>query len=96
MNSKIAVITLLFAFLSCTNYYNEMIDWASSIPKGTSIDSVKLIQPDFIQIDWKNPIIIDSEARYRIIKIKNDNDLLKMGNYLSFINDRYQGRFAHK
>ncbi len=97
MKHKIVFTVILFIFLSsCKNYYNEMIDWTSSIPKGTSIDSVKIIQPDFIEIDWNNAVITDSETRYIITKIKNNNDPLKMENYLSFENNKYQGRFANK
>lgn len=73
-----------------------MINWSSSIPKWTCIDTVKQIQPDFIEIDWKNPIKSDSEARYINTKIKNSNDLLQMENYLSFADNKYQGRFANK
>lgn len=81
-----------------------MIEWTDNIPMGTSIDSVKQIQPNFIEIDWNKPDTIDwiksdtlnNETRYFITKIKNDNDMLKMDNYLYFVNGKYQGRFAHK
>ncbi len=93
---KFFTAILLIFLSSCKNYYNEMIDWTSSIPKGTSIDSIKKVQPDFIEIDWNNPAVTDSETRYTITKIKNDNDPLKMENYLSFVDNKYQCRFAHK
>ena len=73
-----------------------MIDWASKIPEGTSIDSVKLIQPDFIEIDLENPQKFEDETRYGITKIKYDYDLLKMEYYLVFVDNKYKGRFAHK
>ena len=68
----------------------------SNIPQGTSIDSVKQIQPDFIEIDRSNPVKSDSETRYIITKIKNSNDALQMENYLSFMDNKYQARFTHK
>ena len=73
-----------------------MIEWTSSIPKGTSIDSVKTTQPDFLEIDWNHPETHDGETRYAITKIKNNSKMLKMVNYLSFVDNKYQGRFAHK
>ena len=73
-----------------------MIDWTSGIPMGTSIDSVKKISPDFLEISWIHPETYDREIRYAITKIKNNRDILKMENYLSFVDNKYQGRFAHK
>ena len=97
MKIKIISTLILFIFLtSCKNYYNEMIEWTSSIPVGTSIDSVKKCQPNYITIDWNNPIKNDSETTYSIIKIKNNMDVLGMENYLTFIDNKYQGRFGRK
>ena len=73
-----------------------MIDWTSNIPKGISVDSVKKLQPDYLEIDWNNPEKFDDETRYIITKIKNNYDPLHMENYLSFIHNKYEGRFAHK
>lgn len=73
-----------------------MIDWTSNIPIGTSIDSIKKIQPNFIEIDWQHPAMNNGETRYTIIKIKNNYDVMKMENYLSFVENKYRGRFAHK
>ncbi len=93
----LSISTFLFVALSsCKNYYNEMIHWTSSIPRGTSIDSIKNIQPDFLEIDWNDPEIYESETRYSITKIKNNRDILQMANYLSFVDNKYVGRFAHK
>lgn len=97
MKSKTAILLFCFLlFFSCKNYYNEMIEWSDSIPRGASIDSVKQIQPDFIEIDWNNPLEGDGETRYIITKIRNNHDVLKMENYLVFVNNQYQGRFAQK
>ncbi len=73
-----------------------MIAWTSSIPKGTSLDSVKQIQPDYIEINWKNPETFKNEQRFIISKIKGDNDILNMEYYLVFIDNKYQGQFAEK
>ena len=98
--SRTKIFTLVFLavlFLSsCKNYYNEMIRWSSNIPIGTSIDSVKAVQPKFLEIDWNHPRVFGNETQFIITRIKNNNDLLKMENYLSFVNNKYQGRFAHK
>ena len=73
-----------------------MIAWTSSIAKGTSLDSVKQIQPDYIEINWKNPETFKNEQRFIISKIKGDNDILNMEYYLVFIDNKYQGQFAEK
>ena len=90
------VVVVFFLIASCKNYYNEMIHWADGIPQGTSIDYVKKIQPDFIVIDWEHPTVSNNEARYSITQIKNNRDILKMENYLSFIDNKFNARFAHK
>jgi len=89
----LSVFLLLF---SCKDYHNEMIHWTNNISIGTSLDSVKRTQPEFIEVDWNNPRIMDNEVYYRITKIKNKHDMLNMDYYLVFIDNKYQGRFAHK
>ena len=73
-----------------------MILWADNIPLGTSIDSVKRLQPDFIEVDWGNPNRSDTSKSFTIITIKGNSDKLKMRNTLNFVNDKYVGRFAIK
>ena len=73
-----------------------MINWTDNIPLGTSIDSVKKNQPNFVVIDWNIPNESDTSKSFTIIKIKGSNDLLKMNNTLNFVNGRYVGRFARK
>ncbi len=90
------LIFLMLSLVSCKNYYNEMIDWTSSIEIGTDIETVKKMQPEYLEIDWNQPDTFDNEIRYYIKNIKFDYDALKMTNYLVFIDGKYQGRFAHK
>jgi hypothetical protein len=90
------LIFLLVFLLSCENYYNDMINWADNLPLGTSIDSVKKMQPDFIVIDWDKPSKSDSSKSFTIIKINGSSDALKMTTTLNFVNERYIGRFAKK
>lgn len=73
-----------------------MIDWTDNLELDLSIDNVKEQQPDFLKIDWDNPQIFENEKRYLILKIKGNNDPLGMNNFLVFIENKYQGRFAHK
>ena len=86
----------LFLFASCKNYYNEAIHWMDSIPEGMSIDSVKLSQPYFIEIDWNAPKLFDSTKSYYIKKIRNNRDILKMSHKLVFINDKFTMRISKK
>ncbi len=74
-----------------------MIDWTSSIPTGTDLETVKIDQPDFLEIDWDNPDTLDVQiTRYFITKIKGNNDILKMEYFLEFENNRFRGQFGHK
>ena len=73
-----------------------MIDWTSSIKTGTHIDTVKLNQPDFLEIDWDNPDTLENRIRYEIIEIKGNQDVLKMQNFIAFENDMYLGRESYK
>jgi len=81
---------------ACRNYYNETIKWADSIHEGTSIDSVKLMQPSFIEIDWSNPKILEQSKLYEIVKIKNNHDILNMQHFLVFKNNKYVMRSHRK
>ena len=90
------LFVLLFSVQSCKNYYNEAIDWMDSIPKDSHISTVREIQPSFLEIDWKNPVTIDSIKTYSVMSIKNSNDVLKMSNQLVFINDKFVMRISKK
>ena len=95
--SKIVYILIAqFFLISCTNYQNEMMNWAEKIPAGTILDSVKLHQPDYLTIDWNNPDTLDAIMRYNVIEIKRHKDLLKMQYFLEFENNKFRGLFGRK
>jgi hypothetical protein len=51
---NILITIVLITAISCSsgeNNYNRMLDWMGEIPKGTSIDSVKKSQPDFVIVN---------------------------------------------
>lgn len=73
-----------------------MIDWADNIPIGTSIDSVKKLQPNYIVIEWNKPNVNNTSKSFAITKIKGNTDPLNMSNTLKFVNEKYIGRFARK
>ena len=84
------------ALISCTNYYNQMISWSDNLENGLSIEKVQELQPDYIEIDWDNPRILEVEKWFLITKIKNNYDSLGMSNFLVFIDNKYQYREAKK
>lgn len=91
------LITILhFSLVSCKNYYNETIDWADSLVIESDIEMVKKSQPNFVEIDWLNPIIIIDGQEYYEIEIKNNRDILHMQNFLVFENKKYKGREVKK
>jgi uncharacterized Fe-S cluster-containing radical SAM superfamily protein len=89
-------LIIVFSFYSYKNYYNETIDWADQIQKGTSIEMVKKMQPSFVKISWENPLIIENEKLYEIVEIEGNNDILNMQNFLAFSDGKYQGRESKK
>lgn len=95
MNKSFFCCLLLVSLISCKNYYNETIEWADNINKGTDIETVKKSQPSFVKISWKKPLIIEDEKLYEI-EIVNNRDFLNMSNFLVFIDNKYQGRESKK
>jgi hypothetical protein len=61
-----------------------------------SFEDVKRQKPDFIDIDWENPLIVNNEKWYPIDEIKGSNDFLNMQHFLVFENNRYKGRTSTK
>ena len=99
--SRHTIILLSFIYLviisGCKDYHSEMIKWSDEIPVGSDISVVKNNQPDFIKIDWENPLIIDSVITwYYITEIKGHSDFLKMEYFLEFEKNKYRGQFAQK
>jgi len=86
---------LIVCLISCKNYYNETIQWADDINKGTDIETVKKSQPSFVKISWEKPLVIEDEKLYEI-EIVNNYDALSMSNFLVFIDNKYQGRESKK
>ena len=73
-----------------------MIRWADNIPIGTSLDSVKKLQPNYFVIDWNKPTVNGTCKSFAITEIKGNTDPLNMSNTLNFVNEKYIGRFARK
>jgi len=81
---------------SCKNYYNDTIDWADSIEQGTTLDKVKLNQPDFVTVNWDKPDTVDNQVRFWITEMKGSKDGLAMNHLLVFVDNKYVGRESHK
>jgi hypothetical protein len=90
------LLTIVFLLTSCKSYYNDTIDWMDKIELGTSLEDLKKNQPDFVEIDWNNPDTLNEGLRFRIEKIKGNNDILSMSHYLLFSNNKYIGRQSVK
>ena len=82
--------------MSCKNYYNDTIEWADQIEIGTDIETVKSEQPSFIEVRWEKPVRFENDNLYEITKIKGNNDVLNIQNFLVFVNGKYQGRESKK
>ncbi len=96
MCKKLIFFFFIFStFISCKNYYNETMDWADNLVVETDMETVRKSQPEFVDIDWQNPIIIDGQEYYEI-EIKNNQDILNMQNFLVFENKKYKRRETKK
>ncbi len=96
LNKKKFLFLFSLTIVSCKDYYNETIEWIDNLESGLNIEYVQNTQPNYIEIDWENPQIIDNQKWYLIIKIKGNNDFLKMSHYLVFVEDKYQYRESKK
>lgn len=94
--NKILIILFFLTLTSCKDYYNDTIDWMDNLESGLSVENVQNVQPNFIEIDWDNPLTFDNEKWYLITKIEGSNDILGMSHYLVFINNIYQYRESKK
>ena len=73
-----------------------MVEWTDNLEQGLDIDEVKKIQPDYLEIDWASPLVLEDEKWYLITKIDWNWDPLSMSNYLVFSNDGYLYRESKK
>ena len=90
------IFLIILLSIGCRNdNYNKMIDWTNSIPKGTDINEVKSMQPQYLIIDWENPDTTSKGIEY-MITVKNNYDPLNMSNALFFIDNKYKGRNSGK
>jgi len=48
-----------------------------------------------VKISWEKPLVIEDERLYEI-EITNNHDVLRMSNFLVFIDNKYQGRESIK
>lgn len=96
LKSILKILAIVLLLTSCKSYYNDTIDWMDKIELGTSLEDVKKNQPDFVEIDWNKPDTLDEGLRFRIERIKGNNDILNMEHYLVFSDNKYTGRQSSK
>ena len=96
LRSILGLLTIILFLTSCKSYYNDTIDWMDKIELGTRLADVKKNQPDFVTVDWNKPDTLDEGLRFRIEKIKGNNDILDMEHYLVFSDNKYTGRQSSK
>ena len=91
------IISVTFILSACTNNHNKMIEWADKIAIGSSVQSVKQIQPDYLKIDWNKPDTLHNGfIRFYITDIDGNYDALKMSYFLEFDSSGYRGQFSRK
>jgi len=96
LNKFFILLFIAVTIISCKDYYNETIEWADNLENELNIKDVQNKQPDYVEIDWENPQIVDNQKWYLITKIKGNNDVLGMSHYLVFVEDKYQYRESKK
>lgn len=90
------IVLITLTINSCKNHYNETIEWTDNLEPELNIKNVQDQQPNYIEIDWENPQIMDKQKWYLITKIKGYNDVLGMSHYLVFVEAKYQYRESKK
>ncbi|MBA6156517.1 hypothetical protein H3Z83_08335 [Tenacibaculum sp. S7007] len=90
------ILIFLLTLTSCKDYYNDTITWMDNLESELTIENVQKVQPNYIEIDWKNPQIVDDQKWYLITKIKGNNDILGMSHFLVFVEEKYQYRESKK
>ena len=93
---KIALFVVLILSVGCKNYYNEMVAWSDNLEQGLNVETVKKLQPDYLEIDWETPFTVDGEKWYLITEIGWNWDPLEMSNFLVFDNHGYARRESKK
>ena len=90
-------LLLFLVVISCKDYYNDTIEWADNIETELNLDEVQKQQPDFIEVDWYNPLTTsENEKWYLITKIKGNRDVLSMSHFLVFKDGKYKYRESKK
>ena len=88
---------LFVVIFRCKDYYNDTIEWADNIEAELNVTEVKKQQPEFIEIDWENPLTTsDNEKWYLITEIKGNRDILSMSHFLVFKDGKYKYRESKK
>ncbi len=96
LNKTSIILFFILTLTSCKDYYNDTIAWMDNLESELTIENVQKNQPNYIEIDWKNPLIVDDQKWYMITKIKGSYDILGMSHYLVFVKDKYQYRESKK
>ena len=73
-----------------------MVAWCDNLEEGLDVEQVKSLQPDYLEIDWDSPLVIDDEKWYLITDIDWNWDPLSMSNYLVFKDGGYMYRESKK
>ncbi|MBD1261369.1 hypothetical protein HZY62_12260 [Maribacter polysiphoniae] len=96
LNKIFVLLFLSITIAGCKDYYNETIEWVDNLERGLNIETVQRRQPNYIEIDWENPQVIENQKWYLIVKIKGNSDILNMSHYLVFVENKYQYRESRK
>jgi hypothetical protein len=93
---KLVLVLITSLFAACTNHYNDTIHWMDRIAPGTSMDSVKRSQPDFVTLDWAHPEQSGNVAYVLVTDIKGSHDTLNMRHELVFRDGKFERRHSGK
>ncbi|WP_299096611.1 hypothetical protein [uncultured Winogradskyella sp.] len=97
MLTNFIFLLLFLVVISCKDYYNDTIEWADNIEAELNLSEVQKLQPDFIEVDWNNPLSTSENERwYLITEIKGNRDVLSMSHFLVFKDGKYKYRESKK
>jgi hypothetical protein len=92
---QISMLTALSILTSCNDHSDDAIIWLNNLETGTSLESIKESQPDFIEIDWNKPDTAGYKSYYKV-SVDGSTNILNKTHELVFIRGRFQGCSHHR
>lgn len=82
------------ALTGCKDYAAESIMWINDLETGAAIETIKSVQPSFVEINWGKPDTVNYKLYY-LVTINGSKNILDKTHHLVFRNNRFLGCSHH-